>query len=169
MQYLKSYPYTKFFDCLSLADSLNINVYNINFKRCSNGIQTAIKDVPFSRVVVSLQKNWSLHSINHHTKTNFKLKLFCLFLYFTLIPCIYFCNFLISSNAQQSWSGQLVPLLPHCVPLSRAITSSACMPFTSFPIPFRLPLQPPINDTFSMMLSSLTVRSIIRLHVPFVL
>lgn len=52
-----------------------------------------------------------------------------------------------SSIAVANWSGHEVDLTPHLMPLSLMTISSALRPSTIAPMPFRLPLQPPVNST----------------------
>ncbi len=70
--------------------------------------------------------------------------------------------------ARASWSGQDVPLNPHLIPFTLAITSSAFIPSTREPIPLRFPLQPPKNETFEIV-PSFKSNLIFEEQTPFVL
>ena len=82
--------------------------------------------------------------------------------------CQFVAPEVICFNALLSWSGQLVPLLPHCMPCRRFITSSAFIPLIREQIPLVFPLHPPKNRTSSMTLLSLRRTRIAFAHVPCV-
>ena len=74
--------------------------------------------------------------------------------YIMLLTNSFICCFSIAyllffkaSIASESWSGQLVGLLPQVIPRSLAITSSASMPSTRRETPQVLPMHPPTNET----------------------
>ena len=71
-----------------------------------------------------------------------------------------------SSSVMAIWSGQLVGLEPHRVPFMRSMASSAFMPFSSWQMPFRLPLQPPSTSTDSMVWSGFSSTLVITEQVP---
>jgi len=79
---------------------------------------------------------------------------------------IYLLSSIACLNACANWSGHDVLRMPHRIPSSRFMTSSAFCPRTSDEIPCVLPLQPPIKATSLMMPLSFRSISIADEHVP---
>ena len=69
-------------------------------------------------------------------------------------------------RASLNWSGHEVLLAPQRIPCKRPMTSSILWPFTSWLMPCRLPLQPPMKNTCCITSCSSAVTSMAREHTP---